>query len=113
VQLFDGHVITLAVLYAGVGEIAEQQQNDEGSSAELEVGLGLTRHKNALARAVPWSYKKPISKNDFQKRLPNAITEPDFQLYALPNRESRMGRALKQQRFRRPIQDFAAIVDYP
>jgi hypothetical protein len=45
VQFADGNVVALAILHAGVGEIAEQQKNQDRRSPELEIGLNLARHK--------------------------------------------------------------------
>ena len=41
VQFLDGDVVALAVLHAGVGQVAEQQQNHRRSPSELQVRVEL------------------------------------------------------------------------
>src|ERR1035438_3098151 len=45
VQLFNGDVITLAVLHTSVGKVAEQHQNHCRRSTELQISFRLARHK--------------------------------------------------------------------
>src|SRR5580704_3044568 len=50
VQLFDGDVIALGVLYAGVGEVAEQKENGRRRCAEFD-GNDRTRHRDSRGSA--------------------------------------------------------------
>ncbi len=47
VEFLDGDVVALAVLYAGVGEVAQQQDDNRCRSAKFEISLGLIRHRVA------------------------------------------------------------------
>ena len=56
VQFADRDVVALAVLHARVGEVPEQQKNDDCSAAELEIGLRLAGHNAPPAgKVVPYS----------------------------------------------------------
>jgi hypothetical protein len=55
VQLFDGDVVTLAVLHAGVGKVGKQHQNDDRRAAEFQVGFGLVGHKSPHRGSTPHS----------------------------------------------------------
>src|SRR4029078_10882721 len=43
-QFFDGDVIALALLYTGVGEIAQSEQDDDHRDPEFQKSAGLGRH---------------------------------------------------------------------
>src|SRR5580693_1372091 len=45
-QLFDSHIIALALLHAGIREIAQGQQNRRHRAAEFQVLPSLARHKS-------------------------------------------------------------------
>ena len=45
VQFLDGDVVALAVLHAGVGEIAEGEQNHHGHRTKFQIFAGFARHE--------------------------------------------------------------------
>src|SRR5580700_9776154 len=45
VQLADGDVIALAILHAGIREVAQQEKNQDRSPAELQISFALTGHE--------------------------------------------------------------------
>src|SRR5207248_1805495 len=55
-QFFDGDVVALALLHAGVGEVPERQHNDDYRAAELQDFAVLRRHLMKLySRRQGWS----------------------------------------------------------
>src|SRR6185369_14098587 len=58
-QFLDGDVIALALLHAGVGEIAEREQNDDESAAEFNDLARLRRHRHYLLQTL-LAAEKPV-----------------------------------------------------
>jgi len=73
VKLADGYVVALAVLYAGISEIPEQQENHDRGRAELEISFTLAGHKQPPLHALLTLLDaKPRSKVALQSKL-NAL----------------------------------------
>src|SRR5208337_374525 len=69
VQLFNRDVVTLAVLYAAIGQVAEQQQNGRRHSAKFKIDIGLNRHRIARPQSAPSG--KPPQLNSTRQRGEN------------------------------------------
>src|ERR1700722_15467720 len=52
-QFFDGDVITLTVLHPGIGEIAEQHDNQHRDGPELQICISLARHDDRSRGTLP------------------------------------------------------------
>ena len=71
VQLFDGYVVTLAVLHTGIGQVTEQQQNDRCRSAELQISLGLSGHVCPSGKSPCLDSTHPRDGNQGYRRRPD------------------------------------------
>ena len=52
VKFFDGDVVAFALLYAGVGQVGEGEQDDNRHRAEFQISAGLTGHGELHPTAI-------------------------------------------------------------